>query len=107
MELTMTNSFGFCELNEQEMMEVDGGAITTEPCKFIVSSVVGLAVGKGIEKVGAKIVRCSISDGHSIRNIIFQIIVSLISCPRTCSKSRFSVTFPRRLSLRNKPLSYQ
>lgn len=55
MELTMTNSFGFCELNEQEMMEVDGGAITTEPCKFIVSSVVGLAVGKGIEKVGAKI----------------------------------------------------
>ena len=26
MELTMTNSFGFCELNEQEMMMVDGGA---------------------------------------------------------------------------------
>ena len=25
MELTMTNSFGFCELNEQEMMAVDGG----------------------------------------------------------------------------------
>ncbi|MCD7730094.1 MAG: hypothetical protein LUI05_01180 [Oscillospiraceae bacterium] len=27
MELTMTNSFGFCELNEQEMMMVDGGGI--------------------------------------------------------------------------------
>lgn len=25
MELTMINSFGFCELNEQEMMMVDGG----------------------------------------------------------------------------------
>ena len=39
--------------------------------------------------------------------IIFRIIVSLISCPRTCSKSQFSVTFPRQSSLRNKPLSYQ
>lgn len=27
MELTMTNSFGFCELNELEMMMVDGGGI--------------------------------------------------------------------------------
>lgn len=26
MELTMTNSFGFCELNENEMMMVDGGS---------------------------------------------------------------------------------
>lgn len=25
MELTMTNSFGFCELNEQEMMLLNGG----------------------------------------------------------------------------------
>ena len=25
MELTMTNSFGFCELNENELMMVDGG----------------------------------------------------------------------------------
>ena len=25
MELTMTNNFGFCELNENEMMMVDGG----------------------------------------------------------------------------------
>ncbi len=25
MELTMTNGFGFCELNENEMMMVDGG----------------------------------------------------------------------------------
>lgn len=25
MELTMTNNFGFCELNEQEMMETEGG----------------------------------------------------------------------------------
>lgn len=25
MELTMTNNFGFCELNENEMMLVDGG----------------------------------------------------------------------------------
>lgn len=25
MELTMTNNFGFCELNENEMMAVDGG----------------------------------------------------------------------------------
>ncbi|MGN0606783.1 MAG: class IIb bacteriocin, lactobin A/cerein 7B family [Oscillospiraceae bacterium] len=25
MDLTMTNNFGFCELNEQEMMMVDGG----------------------------------------------------------------------------------
>ncbi len=29
MELTMTNSFGFCELNEQEMMMVDGGGPVT------------------------------------------------------------------------------
>ena len=27
MELTMTNNFGFCELNDQEMMMVDGGEI--------------------------------------------------------------------------------
>ncbi len=27
MELTMTNNFGFCELNENEMMMVDGGGI--------------------------------------------------------------------------------
>lgn len=25
MEFTMTNNFGFCELNENEMMTVDGG----------------------------------------------------------------------------------
>ena len=25
MELTMTNGFGFCELNENEMMLIDGG----------------------------------------------------------------------------------
>ena len=25
MELTMTNNFGFCDLNEQEMMAVDDG----------------------------------------------------------------------------------
>lgn len=25
MELTMTNNFGFCELNENEMLMVDGG----------------------------------------------------------------------------------
>lgn len=30
MELTMTNSFGFCELNEQEIMMVDGG-VKVEP----------------------------------------------------------------------------
>ncbi len=30
MELTMTNSFGFCELNENEMMMVDGGATVGE-----------------------------------------------------------------------------
>ena len=27
MELTMTNSFGFCELNDQEMLMVDGGGM--------------------------------------------------------------------------------
>lgn len=27
MELTMTNNFGFCELNENEMMMVDGGGL--------------------------------------------------------------------------------
>ena len=27
MELTMTNNFGFCELNEKEMMMVDGGIV--------------------------------------------------------------------------------
>lgn len=29
MELTMTNNFGFCELNENEMMMVDGGSEPT------------------------------------------------------------------------------
>lgn len=27
MELTMTNNFGFCELNENEMMMIDGGSV--------------------------------------------------------------------------------
>lgn len=30
MELTMTNNFGFCELDENEMMMVDGG-VKVEP----------------------------------------------------------------------------
>ncbi len=29
MELTMTNSFDFCELNKQETMVVDGGCYVT------------------------------------------------------------------------------
>lgn len=29
MELTMTNNFGFCELNENEMLEVEGGGPVT------------------------------------------------------------------------------
>lgn len=39
MELTMTNNFGFCELNENEMMMVDGG-VKVEP---IIAG--GLALG--------------------------------------------------------------
>ena len=31
MELTMTNNFGFCELNEQETMAVDGGGLWIYP----------------------------------------------------------------------------
>ena len=34
MELTMTNSFGFCELNEQETMAVDGGSIVIFPINY-------------------------------------------------------------------------
>lgn len=35
MELTMTNSLGFCELNEQEMMMVDGGNMGTAMGVFV------------------------------------------------------------------------
>lgn len=31
MELTMTNSFGFCEMSETEMMATDGGSIILNP----------------------------------------------------------------------------
>ncbi|MBQ5318900.1 MAG: hypothetical protein J6K17_07380 [Oscillospiraceae bacterium] len=31
MELTMINSFGFCELNEQETRAVDGGGLWIQP----------------------------------------------------------------------------
>ncbi len=59
MELTMTNNFGFCELNEDEMALVDGGAITTNFCSFVVSSVVGMAatpiIAKGAVSLGKHI----------------------------------------------------
>ena len=55
MELTMTNSFGFCELNENEMMVVDGGAITTDFCKATVSITVGAAASYGVAKLGVSI----------------------------------------------------
>lgn len=31
MELTMTNNFGFCELNENEKNQIDGGFFPTVP----------------------------------------------------------------------------
>ncbi len=51
MELTMTNSFGFCELNEQEMMMVDGG-ISWNDVGITVSGVAGGYIGG---KIGAKV----------------------------------------------------
>lgn len=62
MELTMTNSFGFCELNEQEMMMVDGGGMSQTLAAFggIIcmgfTPVIGIAAGIGGSVVGTPLV---------------------------------------------------
>ncbi len=38
MELTMTNSFGFCELNEMEMVDTNGGIAPIIPIVLIVAA---------------------------------------------------------------------
>lgn len=48
MELTMTNSFGFCELNEQEMMMVDGGVNGKAVGAIAFGAVVGIATIAGV-----------------------------------------------------------
>ena len=40
MELTMTNNFGFCELNENEMMMVNGGGLLASIGIAIVGTVI-------------------------------------------------------------------
>lgn len=62
MELTMTNSFGFCELNEQEMMMVDGGISVWAGIGLTVAIVgcawaapIGLAVGVAAIEAGAAV----------------------------------------------------
>ncbi|MBP3593769.1 MAG: hypothetical protein J6J44_04520 [Lachnospiraceae bacterium] len=45
----------FIVLNEQELEYTNGGAETTDVCKLVVSTVVGIAVDKAAEKIGAKI----------------------------------------------------
>lgn len=48
MELTMTNSFGFCELNENEMMMIDGGSKEAAQAIMIIGGAVLLGVGAPI-----------------------------------------------------------
>lgn len=64
MELTMINSFGFCELNENEMMMVDGGGEIANGIIFwgctIAAGFVGTAIGAAVggpvgAYVGAKL----------------------------------------------------
>ena len=38
MELTMTNSFGFCELDEMEMVDTNGGIAPIIPIVLIVAA---------------------------------------------------------------------
>lgn len=60
MELTMTNNFGFCELNENEMMMVDGGlsvgqcvGLTVAIAACAWAAPIGFAVvSAGLVKVG-------------------------------------------------------
>lgn len=44
MELTMTNNFGFCELNENEMMMVDGGLDGWMLARGLGQAALGIAV---------------------------------------------------------------
>lgn len=53
--MEMVLSSGFCEMNQNEMLVVDGGNVSTEPCKLVVSAVVGSTVCYGITKAGEKI----------------------------------------------------
>lgn len=63
MKLTITNSFGFCELNEQEMMMVDGVATVADAIVGTVSAVcitwavpiacINPLAGLGVALVGA------------------------------------------------------
>lgn len=48
MELTMTNNFGFCELNENEMMVVDGGGMAEAGYAFLGVIMVGIAPAVGV-----------------------------------------------------------
>ena len=67
MELTMTNNFGFCELNENEMMTVDGGgfwgAIAAGLMKVgaAVGSAVGIGAIGGIILVGVCVVAVGVA----------------------------------------------
>lgn len=45
MELTMTNNFGFCELNENEMIMVDGGVTVGNAVIVVGCAAIGGVVG--------------------------------------------------------------
>lgn len=79
MELTMTNNFGFCELNENEMMMVDGGAITTNVCRAIVSATVGAVAGTVVQAVCAPLGPASIAAGVIVANIVSDKVGKVIS----------------------------
>lgn len=53
MEMVLSN--GFYEMTLEENMLVDGGAVTTDVCKFIVSSMVSTTTGVVANKVGASV----------------------------------------------------
>ncbi len=53
MELTMTNNFGFCELNENEMMIVDGGGVWQTAWNVTKEVFKGVAIISGVVLAGA------------------------------------------------------
>lgn len=77
MEFTMTNNFGFCDLNESEMMLVDGGgtvanaiicgacAVAAGALGLAIAGPVGAAVAAKIGGVAGSVVCAGINIGVS------------------------------------------
>ena len=86
MELTMTNSFGFCELNENEMMIVDGGWIGLEYAdplkagayagKTIANTCLGLCagpVGAAVMGIGTMLIQGAVDIANGDAKFVFDV----------------------------------